>query len=123
MGRDIHLFVEYDPNGESPFSGESVEALADGQFWLPRDYQLFQCLAGAGGSSFLNTVATLKGRQVKASADQARQALVEIRSGSPLVAARGLPNRLSETVSMELFQGVRDEGDDKPSMQDWPTRA
>jgi hypothetical protein len=123
LGRDIHLFVEYDPEGEPPFSGASIQALADGPFSLPRDYQLFQCLAGAGGSYFLHTVATLTSKKVKDSADEAREALVEIRSSAPLIAARGLPNLHSEAVSEELFLPVREEGDNGPWMHDWTPRA
>ena len=44
MGRDIHLYLEIDTLSKSNFS--EPEAFADGRIRIPRDYRLFQALAG-----------------------------------------------------------------------------
>lgn len=123
MGRDIHLFVEYDDRNNVPFSTSGVRAFADGQFCISRDYRLFQCLAGAGGADFLRAVAELKGNNVRVQAAEARQILAEMREHVPLIAPRGLPTHYSEAVDAALFMPVRDDGQNEPWMHDWPTRA
>jgi hypothetical protein len=55
MGTDIHAFVEYaDYWDRNPFSGNPDQpALLFGQFWLNRDYRLFDTL-GDGRNSQMN---------------------------------------------------------------------
>jgi len=47
MAADIHIYVEYDEGNDSPFSDpDKVYGFSEGEFLVPRDYELFSVLAG-----------------------------------------------------------------------------
>jgi len=115
LGRDIHVMVEVGSLGD-------FSAFGDGPFHISRDYQLFQCLAGCGGSWFLQSVSGLEEDKF-GTVKQARGALKELGAKEPLIRPRGLPPRYSEEVAEAVFFGVRDDDDNEPWMYDWVTRA
>lgn len=78
MGCDIHGFLEV-----SHFEGAACAALFAGEAYLPRDYAVFDALAGVRGN----------------------------RDRPPLFAPRGLPLDISEAAFENFFSFVIDEAD------------
>ncbi|MCH9648668.1 MAG: hypothetical protein K0U98_10545 [Deltaproteobacteria bacterium] len=74
MGCDIHLFVEI-------IEGDYVSALADGQFRVSRNYELFRALAGIRAEPGF----------------------------APLIEPRGLPEIMSRSVFGTYYQPILDE--------------
>lgn len=107
MGADIHLFIEYDVSGrpgwwrhvirgvQGPvpaFSQEEfIKTFADGEFLIPRDYDVFSALAGV------------------------RRGEAE---PGPLYEPRGFPATASSDVVCKHYRYVRD-ADEPLLMPDW----
>ncbi|MCO7226977.1 hypothetical protein [Pleionea sp. CnH1-48] len=83
MGCDIHFFIEYDSKGKLPFSDTSeIELETTGDFFLPRDYDLFAALSGVRSQSPL-----------------------------PKFPPRGFPSPVSEALFEEYFSNIVEPGD------------
>ncbi len=84
MGCDIHLLIEYDEKGVTPFSeNENIESFSDGEIYVSRNYFVFNAMAGVRGDGLQE----------------------------PIIAAKGFPEKSSHEAIKSYYSYVVDEGE------------
>ncbi|WP_254513928.1 hypothetical protein [Anatilimnocola floriformis] len=95
MGTDIHMYAEFEEeNG-------AYQAIADGEFWMPRDYDLFAALAGVRGREKIPPKFPQRGIPANVSADTASHFYLPVMSAER-AAAWGVVEYFTPEEAREL---------------------